>query len=70
MFTAFHRSEVLAHGASLDTVLAFASGVVDPSLAEDVTIYAEGRVAAVVTSTGHVVRLEAAPAPLTWGVAS
>ena len=33
MFTAFHRHEVLAHGASLDTVLAFASGVVDPSLA-------------------------------------
>jgi hypothetical protein len=61
-YTALCRGEVIDASDSLDAVLAFVGGIVDATLAEDVVVWQGGRVAAVLLSTGHVVRFNAPPA--------
>ena len=64
MFTALHRDEFMFSSDTLEDVLAFVLDCIDPSFGEDCVIWHAGQVAAVVLSTGTVVRLEAAPVPV------
>jgi hypothetical protein len=61
-YTALTRDEFVHSDASLDALLAFVLDVIDPAMPEDVTIWANNTVAAVVLACGRVVRFDA-PAP-------
>jgi hypothetical protein len=63
-YTALTRDEFLFADAGLDAVLALVLEVVDPTLPEDVTIWAGNAVAAVVLACGRVVRFDAPPRPV------
>jgi hypothetical protein len=62
-YTALTRDEFVHSDASLDALLAFVLEVIDPTLPEDVTIWANNTVAAVVLACGRVVRFDAPPRP-------
>jgi hypothetical protein len=62
-YTAMTRDEFVHSDASLDALLAFVLEVIDPTMPEDVTIWANNTVAAVVLASGRVVRFDAPPPP-------
>jgi hypothetical protein len=62
-YAALTRDEFVHSDASLDVLQAFVLEVIDPTLPEDVTIWANNTVAAVVLACGRVVRFDAPPAP-------
>jgi hypothetical protein len=68
MYTALTRDEFVHADASLEKLLEFVLDVIDPTMPEDVTLWADNAVAAVVLSTGRVVRFDAAPPPVAGAV--
>jgi hypothetical protein len=67
-YTALTRDEFVHSDASLDALLAFVREVIDPTMPEDVTVWADNTVAAVVLARGRIVRFDAAAPPVAGAV--
>ena len=63
LFFAYHRDEYLLAGTSLEAVLAFLTDGHDAPSGEDAVVWHGGRVAAVLRSSGEVIRFDAPATP-------
>jgi len=69
LFFAYHRDEYLVAGESLEAVLAFITDCNESQSGEDAVVWQGGRVAAILRSSGGVIRFDAPAAPAPGGVA-